>query len=163
LPLLTGEDAAFQLLLLGSGEKELEEQLEEMAADEKSGGRICFLKGYDQALATRIYAAGDFFLIPSLYEPCGLTDYIAQLFGNLPLVHHVGGLVKVIDGETGFAYQEHTPEALAAAMRQAVQLYFNSRNQLFSMQRAAVERIRSHHTWKQVVQEYSALYRQALP
>jgi starch synthase len=163
LPLLTGENAAFQLLLLGSGEKKLEEQIEAMAADEKSGGRICFLKGYDQALAARMYASGDFFLIPSLYEPCGLTDYIAQLFGNLPVVHHVGGLVKVIDGETGFAYQDHTPEALAAAMRQALHLYRHDCGRIGTMQRAAVERIRSHHTWRQAVQEYSALYRQALP
>jgi starch synthase len=141
----------------------LEEQIEAMAADEKSGGRICFLKGYDQALAARMYASGDFFLIPSLYEPCGLTDYIAQLFGNLPVVHHVGGLVKVIDGETGFAYQDHTPEALAAAMRQALHLYRHDCGRIGTMQRAAVERIRSHHTWRQAVQEYSALYRQALP
>lgn len=164
LPLLTAAgETGFQLLLLGSGEKELEEQLEEMARAEESGGRLCFLKGYDQALATKIYAAGDFFLIPSLYEPCGLTDYIAQLFGSLPVVHHVGGLVKVIDGETGITYQEHTPEALAGAMQQALHLHRHDREKLAAMQRAAVERIRTRHTWAQVMQEYLALYRQALP
>jgi starch synthase len=158
----TGE-TGFQTLLLGSGEKPLEIHLKEMAADDTDGsGRLCFLQGYDQSLAAQIYAAGDFFLIPSLYEPCGLTDYIAQLYGNLPVVHHVGGLVKVLDGETGFTYQEHAPEALAAAMQQALQLHRHDQARLAAMQRAAVERIRSRHTWQQVSQDYLALYRQAL-
>ncbi|MCW5206870.1 glycogen/starch synthase [Desulfobulbus sp. F5] len=160
----TGE-TGFQMLLLGSGEKYLEEHLEEMAgaeSEESESGRLCFLQGYDPALANRIYAAGDFFLIPSLYEPCGLTDYIAQLFGNLPIVHQVGGLVKVMDKETGFAYQEHAPEALATAMQQALQLYRHDRAKLIAMQRAAVERIRNRHTWEQVTQDYLSLYRQAL-
>jgi starch synthase len=158
----TGE-TGFQILLLGSGEKSLEEHLKNMACDENSGGRLCFLKGYDPALATKIYAAGDFFLIPSLYEPCGLTDYIAQLFGNLPVAHRVGGLVKIVDGETGFTYEEHQPEALAAAMQQALHLHREERGRITDMQRAAVERIRSYHTWEQVMQHYLALYRQALP
>ncbi|WP_417910534.1 glycogen synthase [Candidatus Electronema sp. PJ] len=157
----TGE-TSFQTLILGNGEKYLEEHLEEMAGAEASGGRLCFLQGYDQALANKIYAAGDFFLIPSLYEPCGLTDYIAQLFGNLPVVHHVGGLVKVIDQETGFTYQEHAPESLAAAMQQALNVYRHDRGKLAAMQRAAVERIRNRHTWQQVMQDYLALYQQAL-
>ena len=158
----TGE-TGFQTLLLGSGEKYLEEHLKDMAASENSNGRLCFLQGYDPALANKIYAAGDFFLIPSLYEPCGLTDYIAQLFGNLPVAHRVGGLVKIMDNETGFTYQEHQPEALAAAMQQALHIYREERSRITDMQRAAVERIRSCHTWEQVMQRYLALYRQALP
>ncbi len=154
----TGE-TGFQTLILGSGEKYLEEHLKEMAEGSR---RLCFLQGYAPALANRIYAAGDFFLIPSLYEPCGLTDYIAQLFGNLPVVRHVGGLVKVLDGETGFAYQEHQPEALAAAMQQALRLYRQERGQIAVMQRAAVGRIHERHTWERVMQDYLALYRQAL-
>jgi starch synthase len=155
------DETSFQALLLGSGEKYLEEHLHEMAAEASKSGRLCFLQGYDPVLANRIYAAGDFFLIPSLYEPCGLTDYIAQLFGNLPVVHHVGGLVKVIDQETGFAYQEHAPEALAAAMQQALHVYRHDRGKLAAMQQAAVERIRNRHTWQQVVQEYLSLYQHA--
>jgi starch synthase len=157
----TGE-TGFQTLLLGSGEKYLEEHLQEMTAPGSCGGRLCFLRGYAPALANRIYAAGDFFLIPSLYEPCGLTDYIAQLFGNLPVVHHVGGLVKVLDGETGFAYQEHAPEALAAAMQQALTLHRSDQARLDAMRRAAVARIHERHTWERVMQDYLALYRQAL-
>lgn len=152
----------FQLLVLGSGESALEENLQELAEDDTFRGQICFLKGYDPALALKIYAAGDFFLIPSLYEPCGLTDYIAQLFGNLPIVHQVGGLVKVLDRETGFAYQEHTPEALAGAMSQALDLYRDAAERLVGMQRAAVENIRAYHSWQHVMEEYLSLYQKAL-
>ncbi|MCI5122740.1 MAG: glycosyltransferase, partial [Candidatus Electrothrix sp. AUS4] len=140
----------------------LEQKLQELAEDDTFRGQICFLKGYDPDLALKIYAAGDFFLIPSLYEPCGLTDYIAQLYGNLPIVHQVGGLVKVLDGETGFAYQEHTPDALAETMRQALGIYQDASDQLAGMRRAAVENIRRHHSWQHVMEDYFSLYQKAL-
>jgi starch synthase len=152
----------FQLLILGSGDPELEQQLQELTKLKIIGDRICFLKGYDPDLANRIYAAGDFFVIPSLYEPCGLTDYIAQLLGNLPIVHHVGGLVKVLDGKTGIAYLDHDPDALADAMQRALKLYSRDPEQLKSMQQAAVQRIRSHHSWQNVMQDYLSIYQEAL-
>ncbi|MCI5124286.1 MAG: glycosyltransferase [Candidatus Electrothrix sp. AR5] len=159
VPLLTTD---FQLLILGSGDSILEQKLQDLADDDTLRGRICFLKGYDPDLALKIYAAGDFFLIPSLYEPCGLTDYIAQLFGNLPLVHHVGGLVKVLDRKTGFAYQEHTPEALAETMSLALEIYRDNPEQLTVMRRTAVKHIRTHHSWQHVMADYLSLYRKAL-
>ncbi len=161
--LLAGAAAdSFQLLILGSGASELEEQLENLTGVAAVSGRICFLKGYDPALANQIYAAGDFFLIPSLYEPCGLTDYIAQLMGNLPIVHHVGGLIKVLDNKTGFAYHEHAPEALAGAMERALTVYEGDPAALQKMQQAAVARIGTHHSWQKVMEEYLKLYRNGL-
>ncbi|HDK43517.1 MAG TPA: glycogen synthase [Desulfobacteraceae bacterium] len=158
---LLAEDAGFQTLILGSGAPEFEARLIELAGGDEFGGRICFLQGYDPDLALQVYAAGDFFLIPSLYEPCGLTDYIAQLFGNLPIVHYVGGLVKVIDGTTGFAYQDHTPSALGETMWRAMTLYRSSPAGIKTMQQAAVLRIYEHHTWEKVVGRYLELYEQA--
>ena len=160
VPLLITTD--FQLLVLGSGESTLEQKLQDLAEDDTFRGRICFLKGYDPDLALKIYAAGDFFIIPSLYEPCGLTDYIAQLFGNLPIVHHVGGLVKVLDRKTGFAYQEHSPDALAETMSLALEIYRDNPDQLATMRRTAVEHIRTHHSWQHVMEDYLSLYRKAL-
>jgi starch synthase len=161
MPASTGT-ADFQLLVLGSGDSVLEQDLQDLAEDDTLRGQICCLKGYDPALALKIYAAGDFFLIPSLYEPCGLTDYIAQLLGNLPVVHHVGGLVKVLDGETGFAYQEHTPEALAETMTSALSIYRDDPDRLAVMRRKAVEHIRTRHSWQHVMGDYLSLYRNAL-
>jgi starch synthase len=162
LPLLLAEDAQFQLLVLGSGDPLLEEELIKLAGHGEDRCRLCYLKGYDPDLAMRIYAAGDFFVIPSLYEPCGLTDYIAQLLGNLPIVHLVGGLVKVEDGKNGFGYREHSPEALAETMQRALFSYRKEPDRIRTMQETAVQRIYSRHTWKQAMDGYLALYDQAL-
>ena len=162
LGLLLTEETRFQLLVLGSGDPALEKQLAAMTALKEVQGQVCFLKGYDPALATRIYAAGDFFLIPSLYEPCGLTDYIAQLLGNVPIVHAVGGLVKVEDGKTGFAYSAHAPLALTETMQRALATFHSRPKQIRTMQRAAVRRISEKYTWKKVMSSYFKLYGQAL-
>ncbi len=155
-------DKKFQILILGSGDKSIEKSLITMAAAKANEGRVCVLLGYDPALANRIYAAGDFFLIPSRYEPCGLTDYIAQLYGNLPIVHHVGGLVKVRDNETGFAYQEHSSAALIGAMQKALRIYLRRPEEIGRMQVKAVKTIYSKYTWDKIVQRYLALYEKAI-
>ncbi len=159
---LVGKGNDFQLLVLGSGDSILEEQLQDLAEDDGGRGQICFLKGYDPALALKIYAAGDFFLIPSLYEPCGLTDYIAQLFGNIPIVHHVGGLVKVLDRETGFAYQQHSAKALAKTMALALEIYQETPEQLNTLQKTAVQHIQTHYSWQHVMSKYLSLYNKTL-
>ena len=148
----------FQVLILGSGDRVIEQSLAHLANSEANRGRICFLQGYDTAVATRIYAAGDFFIIPSRYEPCGLTDYMAQLFGNLPVVHHVGGLVKVVDGVTGLAYREHKSAALMGAMQRAINLFRREPQKILDMRQAAVQHIREHYTWDKVMQQYLSLY-----
>lgn len=157
---LLAQDQAAQFLLLGSGTLEFENQLELLVA-ETGYAKVCFLKGYDSLLANKVYAAGDFFLIPSRYEPCGLTDYIAQLLGNLPIVHRVGGLVKVLDGKTGFSFSNNTPAGLAEAMVRAIDLFLKDPQKIRTMQKAAVERIDHCHTWERVMDAYLLLYQQA--
>jgi len=155
-------DKKVHMLIMGSGGQEIEEELVRLAEQEEYRGRICLLRGYDEQLAMRVYAAGDFFVIPSRYEPCGLTDFIAQLFGNLPVVHHIGGLVKVVDGVTGLAYREHNSAALLGAMLKAMELFRNEPERLRQMREAAVAHIRLHFSWDIVVERYLALYRRAL-
>ncbi|WP_306546767.1 glycogen synthase [Desulfobulbus sp.] len=155
-------DGSWQLLVFGSGAPEFELQLEQLATLGPGQGRVCFLQGYDPVLANSVYAAGDFFLIPSRYEPCGLTDYIAQLLGNLPIVHRVGGLVKVLDGETGFSYGDNTPAALTAAILQALETHRREPETIRSMQRGAVKHILQRHTWEKVMEAYVGLYQQAM-
>ncbi|MDW7772939.1 MAG: glycogen/starch synthase [Desulfobulbaceae bacterium] len=159
---LLQEKVEFQLVVLGSGEPEIEAVLRELAEKEEFSGQICLLLGYDQDLALKVYAAGDFFLIPSLFEPCGLTDYIAQLLGAIPIVHHVGGLVKVIDGRTGFSYEQHSAAALTATVRKSLEIYRSEPETIRRMQIDAVREIREKHTWKEVMQEYLDLYREAI-
>lgn len=152
----------FQALILGTGSKDLEGELIRLTEDEKTQGKICILLGYDAVLANQIYAAGDFFVIPSQYEPCGLTDFIAQLFANIPIVHQVGGLVKVVDGVTGFAYKEHSSADLMAAMQKALTLYTDSPETIKKLQRTAVTVLRDKYTWNTVVDQYLGLYQEAL-
>ena len=155
-------DRKFQVLIMGSGEKEVEETLVRLAGAEACRGRVCLLRGYDEQLAMRVYAAGDFFVIPSRYEPCGLTDFIAQLFGNLPIVHHIGGLVKVVDNVTGLAYRDHNSAALMGAMLKAIELHRSEPARLREMREAAVAHLKANYTWDIVVERYLALYRRAL-
>lgn len=162
LHLLFTREPSVQFLFMGSGMREFEEEIEQLAMTDSFQGRICFLKGYDSLFANKVYAAGDFFIVPSLYEPCGLTDYIAQLFGNVPIVHRVGGLVKVLHGVTGFSYQDNSPAILADTMGEALHMYKNDPQALRSMQRAAVQQIMQQHTWEKVMTAYLELYQQAM-
>ncbi len=155
-------DHDFQVLILGSGDQGLEKALIRLVEAEENRGRLCFLRGYDPRLANQIYAGGDFFLIPSQYEPCGLTDYLAQLFGNLPVVHQVGGLVKVVDGVTGLGYREHNSAALMGAIQRALTLFRREPEKMLDMRQAAVQHIQEHYTWDKVREEYLEFYQQAL-
>jgi starch synthase len=160
LAVLLERDPHVQMLVLGSGGEEIESRLIAQTLNESSAGRMCFLKGFSPQLANRIYAAGDFFIVPSRYEPCGLTDFIAQLFGNIPVVHHVGGLVKVIDNFTGITYQDDSPDELLRALQRALRLYQNAAAKR-KIQLQAVEEITRNYTWTKVMRKYVELYREA--
>lgn len=151
----------FQFLLLGSGSVRDESGLITLTEKSSNAGRVTILRGYDTRLAAKIYAAGDFFVIPSRYEPCGLTDFMAQLFGNLPVVHHVGGLVKVQDGKTGFTYSQQSATALSSTIERALDLYNTHPKAIRDMQRQAVERIAKNFTWQMVSKKYVELYKKA--
>jgi starch synthase len=149
-----------QVLIFGTGASEINSSLIHMTEQEEFSGRVCFLQGFSPEMANRVYAAGDFFVIPSRYEPCGLTDFIAQLFGNIPIVHHVGGLVKVIDGETGIAYVGNSPQDLLKALERALVLYRNEKMKR-KMQLQAVKVIEQNYTWSKVMRKYLELYSKA--
>ncbi len=159
---LLDKDREFQMLVLGSGDPEIETSMTAIAENENFNGQVCFLRGYDQDLALKIYAAGDFFLIPSLFEPCGLTDYIAQLFGNVPIVHRVGGLVKVIDGHTGFSYTKHSADTLTETVQKALDIFRAEPEKIKQIQKQAVQLIHKKHTWKKVMRQYLDLYSRAI-
>lgn len=150
-----------QAVILGSGSEYLDAAIRSLTLQKDMQGRICFIRGFSLEFANLVYAAGDFFVIPSRYEPCGLTDYIAQLFGALPIVHHVGGLVKVVDNETGLAYRGESADELYAALVRALELY-QEPEKIRSMQRLAVQLIRHKYTWDVVKGKYLELYRQAV-
>jgi starch synthase len=162
LECLLAEDKKIQVVILGNGSMDIENHLTSLAEHPAYKERLAVLIGYDPGLANLIYAAGDFFVIPSRYEPCGLTDFMAQLMGNLPIVHTTGGLVKVRDGFNGFSYKDHTPDALIQAVNRALKTYRDSPDTIKKMQVNAVHNIYNNYTWDKVREKYIKLYRKAM-
>src|SRR5690606_12412295 len=83
-----------RLVILGSGSKEIEDRLRYEA--EKYGNRFILRVGFDVPLAHRIIAGADIFLMPSLFEPCGLNQFYSMKYGTLPLVRETGGLADSV-------------------------------------------------------------------
>jgi starch synthase len=107
-------------------------------------------------MARRIVAGSDFTLMPSRYEPCGLTQMQAQRCGTLPIAHATGGLADTIDdGATGFLFSDHSLDGLMTACHRAFDAY-QDEGQLADMRRAAMARCFS---WAGAAAEYEALYR----
>ena len=163
IPNQSPPDPDVLFLVLGTGDPRYQEALVRLARDPRFDGRIAVAAGYGPTLAQRIYAGGDFFVNPAAFEPCGLTDYIAQLMGNVPIVHLVGGLVKVEDGVTGYGYAPHTPEALADTLRRAMITFRQHPEQHQRIIQQAIRRIHDRYTWDKVLQRgYLPLYEGAV-
>ncbi len=106
-----GDAAVF--VMLGSGDALLEQSLEAVCSRHANA---VLLQGYDENMADCLYECGDLFLMPSSFEPCGISQMLAMRAGQPCVVHGVGGLRDtVIDGETGFAFHGHTPPEQAQA------------------------------------------------
>lgn len=122
-----------QLVVLGSGNAVLEEQLAKLAA--AYPGKIAVHIGFDEALSHLIEAGADSFLMPSRFEPCGLNQMYSQRYGTPPLVHATGGLIDTVvdctevslaDGSaSGFQFRDMTPADFQAGIRRVVAAYRN--------------------------------------
>lgn len=116
------------LIILGTGEKHIQDMLIEAA--KKYPGKFGLKIAFDDRLARLIYAGSDFFLIPSRYEPCGLTQMYSLRYGTIPIVRSTGGLkdsIQEFDPErlegNGFLFQEYEPKSLLAALDRALSFY----------------------------------------
>ncbi len=162
LPTLVGE--GMQLALLGSGEAELEAKF--LAAAGSHPGKIGVSLGYDETLAHRIQAGADALLVPSRFEPCGLTQLAALRYGAVPVVARVGGLSDtVIDANemalatgvaTGVQFAPVTSDCLAAALWRTAKL-FRDRGAWRTMQKNGME---TDVSWRRRARSYANLYRE---
>ncbi len=121
---LVDEDA--YLVVLGTGDPEYEEMFRGKAAEHPE--RISAQIGFHNGLAHRIEAGADIFLMPSRYEPCGLSQIYSLRYGTVPVVRATGGLDDTIDEDTGFKFTEYSGEALWKAVRAAVSRLFRRRS-----------------------------------
>lgn len=146
-----------QFIFLGQGEQRYETALREIAAAVPD--RVAVETDFTDEREHRLLAGADILLMPSLYEPCGLTQMRAQRYGALPVGRRVGGLADTIeDQETGFLFDDYTPEALERAVRRALELY-QEREAWERHQRQAMAR---DFSWACSVTRYLEVYQRAL-
>lgn len=117
-----------RMVVLGSGQSDLEEALATIAR--RYPQHLFLATGYDESLSHRIQAASDYYLMPSLFEPCGLTQLFAMAYGTIPIVRAVGGLADTVEEYdpvsmrgTGFRFGPFTADALSTAMERALHVY----------------------------------------
>ena len=150
-------DRGGQIAVTGSGEHVFEQAL--VDAHRRRPNSFGVAIGFNDGQARRIFAGSDFTLMPSRFEPCGLSQMYAQRFGSLPIGHQTGGLAETItDGETGFLFSKPSIDSFLGGVRRAVST-FMSRDRLDSMRRCAMARTFS---WDLSAALYSALYRKMM-
>jgi starch synthase len=145
-----------QVAVTGRGEARFEKALRALAVryPDSVGVRI----GYDEMEARRMYAGSDFLLMPSRFEPCGLSQMYAQRFGSLPIAHRTGGLADTIeDGVNGFLFGDMSLHGFLDAIRRGMETY-KSLPRLEEMRKAAMNRPKG---WKESARRYREVYNRA--
>ncbi len=146
-----------QLAIIGTGEPKLERALREAAASYP--GQCTVKVGYDEVLAHRIVAGADAFLMPSRFEPCGLSQLYSLRYGTVPIVRRVGGLADtVVDGKTGIVIGTADAPSLIAAVARTLTLYRNRG----AWRKLMATGMRQDFSWHHSAQEYLQLYRDLL-
>jgi starch synthase len=150
-----------QLALLGSGDRDLEDRYQ--AVSRANIGRIAVLIGYDEALAHLIQAGSDALVVPSRFEPCGLTQLCALRYGAVPIVSGVGGLSDTVaDAEeadtaaTGFKFAPVTLDNLAGTLRNAGNAFHDKH----AWRRLQHEGMSTDVSWRNRASQYAALYQE---
>lgn len=146
-----------QLVVTGRGEARLEDEIQRLARRHPTA--VAARIGFDDGEARRIFAASDFLLMPSRFEPCGLSQMYAQRSGALPIAYSTGGLVDTIeDGLSGFLFSSLNGAGLSAAVTRAFGAFRSRRNLLRMREHAMAKRF----DWARPTHRYAAIYARAL-
>lgn len=163
LAMLLREGARFQFVLLGSGDPALEQAYRQFASDHPTAASVRI--GFDAALAQRIEAGADFYLMPSRFEPCGLNQLYSLRYGTVPVVRATGGLDDSVidflenrDLATGIKFLETSAPALAHAIRKAMTIYADPPF-LDHLRRNGMK---ADFSWDRQANEYVTLYEHLL-
>jgi len=147
------------LVILGSGDRLYEEMF--MRLVRRVPGRVAVRIAYDNTLAHKIEAGADMFLMPSRYEPCGLSQIYSLKYGTVPIVRATGGLDDTVDPwdprtkkGTGFKFQEYTGDALLRAIHHALQVYKDQT----SWERLMRNGMSKDFSWRVSAREYIRVY-----
>ena len=140
-----------RFIFAGQGEPRLE--IDIVRLTEKYPGRVTFMNGYNQTVVRLATAVSDFIVLPSFFEPCGLEDFIAQVYGTVPIAHRTGGLNKIEDGRTGFLYESNTAGVLTAKLTEAIMLKMLRPSQIARMVKSGAYSVHHEYLWKTVIQK----------
>jgi starch synthase len=153
-----------QLGLQGTGDAALENAF--VSAAQANPGRVAVRIGYDEAFAHRLIAGADAILVPSRFEPCGLTQLYGLRYGTLPVVRRVGGLADtVVDagedhpGNTGFSFDAATPAALDVAIQRAIHAFGDPAR----WKRLMLQAMAQDFSWDGAARKYLAMYAEVAP
>ena len=151
-----------QLLILGTGEGQYEQFFRDLAAEfpDRVAAKITF----DLPLASRIYAGGDIYLMPSKSEPCGLSQMNAMRYGTVPVVHATGGLKDTVpgvdengEGGLGFTFQSYNADDFYGSICRCLDLYGQQPEKFKALQKICMEQ---DFSWDQPAGKYMALFEQ---
>lgn len=158
IPLVVNENT--QIVVLGTGDQVYEDSFRYYENEYK--GNVCSCIMYDESRAHRIYAGADALLVPSQFEPCGLTQLIAMHYGTVPIVRETGGLKDTVEPYNlflntgnGFTFDRYDAGLLLDAINRAKQLYFEHRACWDEMVRRDMEKPLS---WEESAKQYKNLY-----
>lgn len=153
-------DEFTQVVVLGTGDKKYEDSFRYYEHVHEGNMSACIT--YDEALSHQFYASADAFLVPSLFEPCGLTQLIAMRYGTVPIVRETGGLKDTVEpyneytgSGNGFTFDKYDPILLLDAINRAKSLYFTNRSAWDDMVRRDMDKDVS---WEVSAKEYDELY-----
>lgn len=150
-----------QLAVLGTGDTNIEQALVRLSKKYKK--RCAVVLGFDNALANRMYAAADFFLMPSRFEPCGLSQLISFRYGTLVVARKTGGLADtVVDVRekhgNGFVFRAFSPAELSKSIQRAIAFYLQKK----AFAQARIRAMRQDFSWGRSAREYKKLYQTAI-
>ncbi|WP_163537933.1 glycogen synthase GlgA [Gracilibacillus sp. YIM 98692] len=148
-----------QFILLGTGDYEFEHFFYHAA--ERHSEKMAAYLSFDEALARQLYAASDFFLMPSLFEPCGLAQLIALQYKSVPVVRETGGLKDTVtpfdeynDTGNGFSFTNYNAHDLLNVLRYSLSIY-NDKNKWTTLFKNIKK---SNFSWKDSAKAYDSLY-----
>lgn len=154
------EDLPWQAIILGTGIPHVEQMARSLK--ERYPERVRSVIDFDNKLAHQLYAGADMFLMPSRYEPCGLSQMIAMRYGCVPIARATGGLAntiqhvsKRVDGGTGFLFTPPYPSVFAYTLKRAINLYRQDPNKWKQIQQNGMM---CDFSWEKPAQKYIDLY-----
>lgn len=153
-------DMGLQLIVFGQGEQQYVDYFN--WAKEQWPGQLGFSDDYTEEVASQIFAGADFYLMPSRFEPCGLSQMMAMRYGTIPIVHETGGLKDSVraysdfDGVgDGFSFMNYSGKFLYQAILQAIKVYFGQEEVFKTLRKRCMKK---DFSWNKSAEEYNRMY-----